>query len=94
MYFTAPNPFPDLEEFVIDEATTYALDLYRFGGGMKAALSEYLRCNGGKNIKAILLGTRQGDPNGSEWHCHTAPNHVCHELTALTRRRGTRADRP
>lgn len=66
VYFTAPNPFPALEKFVIDSATRYALDLYRFGGGMKSALSEYLGCTGGGDIKAILLGTRQGDPNGSK----------------------------
>jgi hypothetical protein len=66
VYFTAPNPFPALEAFVIDSTTRYAMDLYRFGGGMKAALAEYLECAGGKNIRAILLGTRQGDPNGSE----------------------------
>lgn len=66
VYFTAPNPFPALEAFVIDCANRYAMDLYRFGGGMKAALSEYLRCNGGRDIKAILLGTRHGDPNGGK----------------------------
>lgn len=66
VYFTAPNPFPALEKFVIDSATRYALDLYRFGGGMKSALSEYLACTGGRDVRAILLGTRQGDPNGSK----------------------------
>lgn len=66
VYFTAPNPFPEMEEFVVECAERYSLDLWRFGGGMKAALEEYLQCTGGKEIKAILLGTRQGDPNGSE----------------------------
>ncbi|BEI90161.1 uncharacterized protein CcaverHIS019_0302310 [Cutaneotrichosporon cavernicola] len=65
VYFTAPNPFPALETFVIDSATRYGLDLWRFGGGMKSALSEYLGCGGGKDVRAILLGTRQGDPNGN-----------------------------
>ncbi|GMK58182.1 hypothetical protein CspeluHIS016_0502140 [Cutaneotrichosporon spelunceum] len=65
VYFTAPNPFPTLERFVIDSATRYRLDLWRFGGGMKSALSEYLGCGGGKDVRAILLGTRQGDPNGN-----------------------------
>lgn len=67
VYFTAPNPFPELEEFVLSEVQLYGLDLYRFGGGMKAALGAYLSCEGGKDIKAILLGTRQNDPNGSKW---------------------------
>lgn len=66
VYFTAPNPFPELEAFVLSEVELYGLDLYRFGGGMKAALGAYLDCEGGKDIKAILLGTRQNDPNGSE----------------------------
>jgi hypothetical protein len=66
VYFTAPNPFPALEAFVIQSASAYAMDLYRFGGGMKAALGEYLACRGGKEISAILLGTRTGDPNGGE----------------------------
>lgn len=67
VYFTSANPFPEMEAFVIDSVNRYALDLYRFGGGMKAALSEYLSCLGGSEVRAILLGTRQGDPNGSEW---------------------------
>ncbi|KAL1409661.1 3'-phosphoadenosine 5'-phosphosulfate sulfotransferase [Vanrija albida] len=64
VYFTSPNPFPEMEAFVIESVNRYALDLYRFGGGMKAALSEYLSCLGGSEVRAILLGTRQGDPNG------------------------------
>ncbi|WOO79680.1 FAD synthase [Vanrija pseudolonga] len=64
VYFTSANPFPEMEAFVIESVNRYALDLYRFGGGMKAALSEYLSCLGGSEVRAILLGTRQGDPNG------------------------------
>lgn len=78
VYFTAPNPFPAMEEFVIASAERYALDLWRFGGGMKAALEEYLSCTGGKEIRAILLGTRQGDPNGSE--CLSQLNQSCNTL--------------
>lgn len=33
---------------------------------MKAALRDYLRCEGGEGVKAMLMGTREGDPNGSE----------------------------
>ncbi|WWD22839.1 hypothetical protein CI109_107333 [Kwoniella shandongensis] len=64
IYITAPNPFPTLDEFVLDITKRYAMDLYRFGGGMKAALEEYLGCGGGKGVKGVLVGTRQGDPNG------------------------------
>ena len=34
---------------------------------MKAALSEYLMCSGGRGVKAVLVGTRSGDPNGGEF---------------------------
>ncbi|KLT40178.1 adenine nucleotide alpha hydrolases-like protein [Cutaneotrichosporon oleaginosum] len=61
----APPPPLPANKFVIDSATRYKLDLWRFGGGMKSALSEYLGCGGGSDVRAILLGTRQGDPNGN-----------------------------
>ncbi|ORY27375.1 hypothetical protein BCR39DRAFT_538543 [Naematelia encephala] len=64
IYITAPHPFPALEEFVLSSAQLYGLDLYRFGGGMKAALLEYLGCGGGKGVRGVLVGTRRGDPNG------------------------------
>lgn len=64
IYITAPNPFPTLESFVLSSADRYGLDLYRFGGGMKAALSEYLGCGGGRGVRGVLVGTRRGDPNG------------------------------
>lgn len=82
VYFTAPNPFPELEAFVLSEVELYGLDLYRFGGGMKAALAAYLGCQGGKEIKAILLGTRQNDPNGSEYRCERS------EQGAASRKQG------
>ncbi|KAK8844609.1 hypothetical protein IAR55_006456 [Kwoniella newhampshirensis] len=64
IYITAPNPFPALDEFVLSCTKRYAMDLYRFGGGMKAALEEYLGCGGGNGVQGVLVGTRQGDPNG------------------------------
>lgn len=64
VYITAPYPFEEMEEFVLDSVQVYNLDLWRFGGGMKAALEEYLKCEGGKDVKGILVGTRRGDPNG------------------------------
>ncbi|GFZ44659.1 hypothetical protein JCM24511_02383 [Saitozyma sp. JCM 24511] len=64
VYITAPNPFPSLDAFVLASAERYGMDLWRFGGGMKAALEEYLGCGGGKGVKGVLVGTRRGDPNG------------------------------
>ncbi|WWC85694.1 uncharacterized protein L201_000560 [Kwoniella dendrophila CBS 6074] len=62
IYITAPNPFPKLDEFVLSCTSKYNLDLYRFGGGMKLALEEWLN-KGGKGCKSVLVGTRKGDPN-------------------------------
>lgn len=70
IYITAPNPFPALDAFVLSSAELYGLDLYRFGGGMKAALGEYLGCEAGKGVKGMLMGTRKGDPNGGKVHHH------------------------
>ncbi|WVF66325.1 hypothetical protein IAT40_001065 [Kwoniella sp. CBS 6097] len=63
IYITAPNPFPELDGFVLDCTKRYKMDLYRFGGGMKAALTEWLGCGGGRGVKGVLVGTRKGDPN-------------------------------
>ncbi|ODN80467.1 hypothetical protein L202_02707 [Cryptococcus amylolentus CBS 6039] len=74
VYITAPNPFPELDEFVLACTERYGLDLWRFGGGMKSALEEWLKCGGGKSVKGVLVGTRQGDPNGEvEVLAHTDP---------------------
>ncbi|WWC66944.1 uncharacterized protein I206_100851 [Kwoniella pini CBS 10737] len=62
IYITAPNPFSKLDEFVLDCIKLYKLDLYRFGGGMKNALEEWLNTEG-KGCKSVLVGTRKGDPN-------------------------------
>jgi FAD synthetase len=64
IYITAPNHFDELDTFTNDSVTRYGMDLYRFGGDMKAALTEYLRCGGGKGVRGVLVGTRTGDPNG------------------------------
>jgi len=64
IYITAPNHFAELDDFTDDSVTRYGMDLYRFGGNMKAALTEYLSCGGGKGVRGILVGTRTGDPNG------------------------------
>jgi hypothetical protein len=66
IYITAPNPFPTLDQFVLDTAKGYNIDLHHFGGGMKAALKAYLGCEGGEGVSAMLMGTRRSDPNGGE----------------------------
>lgn len=64
IYITAPNPFPCLDNFVLDTVKRYGMDLHHFGGGMKAALNAYFRCEGGNGVTAMLMGTRRTDPNG------------------------------
>lgn len=67
IYITAPNPFAELDKFVISSTKLYGLDLYRFGGGMKAALEDWLGCGGGRAVKSVLVGTRLGDPNDGQF---------------------------
>jgi FAD synthetase len=74
IYITAPNPFPSLDQFVLDTARAYNIDLHHFGGGMKAALKAYLGCEGGNGVTAMLMGTRRTDPNGGKPHsCRPRP---------------------
>lgn len=69
IYITAPNPFPCLDQFVLDTVDRYGMDLHHFGGGMKAALRAYMGCEGGSGVTAMLMGTRRSDPNGGEPRC-------------------------
>ena len=66
VYITGPDHFEQLDDFTADSVTRYGMDIYRYGGDMKAALNRYLAEDGGKGVKAILVGTRTGDPNGSK----------------------------
>lgn len=34
---------------------------------MKAALEEWLGCGGGRGVKGVLVGIRQGDPNDGQF---------------------------
>nr|ODO02192.1 FMN adenylyltransferase [Cryptococcus depauperatus CBS 7855] len=69
VYITALCPFPQLDRFVIASTKLYGLDLWRFGGGMKDALEQWLSCKendgrgGGSGVEAVMIGTRKGDPN-------------------------------
>lgn len=69
IYITAPNPFSALETFVSESAERYNMRLVRFGGkGMKVALEDYLGSEQGRGVRAMLMGTRRGDPNGGEYN--------------------------
>lgn len=82
VYVRDPNPFPEVELFVLDCIKNYNLDLVTIDGGMKEALGEYIDLKGkgralegageeksqeiSGGVEAILVGTRRGDPHGGE----------------------------
>ncbi|KAF4630964.1 hypothetical protein G7Y89_g7176 [Cudoniella acicularis] len=70
VYIIAPNPFPEVEEFVETSTKEYHLDLARYALPMRPALEAYL---GDKPaVKAIFVGTRRTDPHG-EFLTHFDP---------------------
>lgn len=40
---------------------------------MKAALEEWLGCGGGRGVKGVLVGIRQGDPNDGQYYYLLCP---------------------
>jgi hypothetical protein len=72
VYIRCPSPFPQVEAFVSLCVNWYNLDLEAVEGGMKEGLQTYLdhqlhRRDGGEDgreVKAVLVGTRRGDPHG------------------------------
>lgn len=74
IYVSCDEPFPEVESFVDDSIRRYNLDLVRIGGGMKEALTSYLGPTSGTKlcaapspghgVRAMLIGTRRGDPHG------------------------------
>jgi len=82
VYITAPNHFPELDDFTDDSVTRYGMDLHRFGGNMKAALTDYLSCGGGKGVRGILVGTRTGDPNGRKSFDYVTGNALTYRCEA------------
>ncbi len=70
LYIEEEDSFPEMEEFIQESATNYGLDLVKIKGPMKAALGQFLATRPG--IKAMVLGTRQGDP-GSQNQGFFAP---------------------
>ena len=70
LYIRESDPFPKVEEFIDKCVTMYNLDLVTIQAPMKEALGSMLEQR--PNIKAILMGTRQGDP-GSKGQSHFSP---------------------
>ena len=70
LYIRESDPFPKVEEFIGQCVKMYNLDLVTIQGSMKEALSKML--NDRSSIKAMLMGTRQGDP-GSKGQTHFSP---------------------
>lgn len=67
VYVRCPSPFPQVEAFVTLCTERYHLDLEAVEGGMRDALEVYLHrhaSESGGGIKAVLVGTRRGDPHG------------------------------
>lgn len=65
IYVQCQSPFPQVEEFVDMCRVRYNLDLWRISAPMKEALQRYKEehlNSSGNEVKAVLVGTRLGDP--------------------------------
>ncbi|CAA7399225.1 unnamed protein product [Spirodela intermedia] len=60
IYFETPCAFPEINSFTYELANTYSLQLEIIHSDFKSGLEDLLKK---KSTKAILLGTRIGDPN-------------------------------
>ncbi|GAA5858242.1 hypothetical protein JCM1840_001109, partial [Sporobolomyces johnsonii] len=67
IYVRCSSPFPQVEAFTSLCAARYHLALDAIEGGMKTALQGYLdrKRARGEDIRAVLVGTRRGDPHGA-----------------------------
>lgn len=63
VYIHCDSPFPEEEEFVKICCSRYQLNLTQANGSMKDVLSSFI---GNTGAKAILVGTRRGDPHGAK----------------------------
>ncbi|KAF2459074.1 hypothetical protein BDY21DRAFT_318282 [Lineolata rhizophorae] len=70
VYIQAPDPFPEVENFVKSSAQAYSLSLATYAKSMKAAFADYLADK--PRVKAIFVGTRRTDPHG-EFLTHFDP---------------------
>ncbi|KIO30626.1 hypothetical protein M407DRAFT_242138 [Tulasnella calospora MUT 4182] len=82
VYITCLSPFPEVEEFVDHCVARYSLELVKVPGPMKEGLEKYLELRRAgrrkdygqdeesdeveKDIAAIFVGTRRGDPHGGK----------------------------
>lgn len=64
IYVRCPSPFPQVEEFIDECSEAYNLVLEPITAGMKEALATYRERI--PSVKAVLVGTRRGDPHGSK----------------------------
>ena len=60
LYIRDNDPFPQVEEFITECKDKYSLDMITIEASMKEALTQMLENR--PRIKAILMGTRKGDP--------------------------------
>lgn len=68
IYIVSKDPFSQVEAFTLETSRKYHLALLRVEReNMREAFAEYLSPQGaGKDVKAILVGTRRTDPHGSQ----------------------------
>lgn len=71
-FFSRQDDFPEVDAFVHDMAQQYNLGLQVFDGDFQSELESFIQRSG---VKAIVLGTRRGDPNagGQEVWCPSSP---------------------
>jgi FAD synthetase len=60
LYVTSNDPFPEIDEFIQDCSHNYNVSIETLLASMKDALHVFMLSN--PITKAILIGTRQGDP--------------------------------
>ncbi|KAA8651338.1 hypothetical protein EYZ11_000948 [Aspergillus tanneri] len=68
IYALPPDPFPDVENFVLWSSHAYHLDIIKYTtdppqSTLRSSFQDYLSRN--PNIKAIFVGTRRTDPHGA-----------------------------
>lgn len=63
VYVAIKDPFQEVDDFVIESAKAYHLDVIKIQKPMKEAFEDYLAQY--PEIKAVLVGTRRNDPHGS-----------------------------
>lgn len=75
LYITCPSPFAEVDRFIkfcVSPEFGYNLRIVAVDGGMKEGIRTYLngggstREEGGRDIKAIFVGTRRDDPHGPQ----------------------------